>query len=237
MSSTIKAPRRATRRPSPLVLAAAVGLALAVSGCAAGQISQTAQEVAAIDGGNATVGQIGVRNVLFEAPAAANYGPGSTVPVSLVISNNGTSQDTLTAVSTPIGASVAIRNSKISLPAQHNVTVGSTGTNAISVKGLTASLCFGTSVPVTFTFAEAGTVTVNVPIANPVQRTGTRETINIQPPEPTPVWLTGAEGYGAESGAQSGAGTGSSAQESTSAAASSAPGIAASAGPASSCNR
>lgn len=201
MSRTIQGPRRASRRSAPVIAAAALGLALAVSGCAAGQISQTAQQVAAIDGGNASVGQLSVLNVIFETPAAANYGPGSTVPVSLVISNHGTQGDTLTGVSSPDAAKVTISAGKIALPQQFNVQVNSAAEHTISLEGLSRPLCFGQSIPVTFTFAQAGTVTVRVPIANPVERRGTRDTINIQPPHPTPVWLTGAEGHGAEEAA------------------------------------
>lgn len=200
MSRTIQAPRRASRRSAPVIAAAALGLALAVSGCAAGQVSQTAQQVAAIDGGNASVGQLSVLNVIFETPAADNYGPGSTVPVSLVISNHGTQGDTLTGVSSPDATKATISAGKIALPQQFNVQVNSAAEHTISLEGLTRPLCFGQSIPVTFTFAQAGAVTVRVPIANPVERRGTRDTIDIQPPHPTPVWLTGAEGHGAEAG-------------------------------------
>ena len=55
--------RIAAALPRPPALA--LGL---LSGCAAGQISQTADQVAAIDGANATVGDIGVRNALLQTP-------------------------------------------------------------------------------------------------------------------------------------------------------------------------
>lgn len=200
MSRSIQAPRRVSRRSAPVIIAAALGLVLAVSGCAAGQISQTAQQVAAIDGANASVGQLSVLNVLLETPAAANYGPGSTIPVSLVISNHGTQGDTLTGVSSPAAGAVKIGAGKIALPQQFNVQVNSAADNTISLEGITRPVCFGQSIPLTFTFAQAGSLTVQVPIANPAQRRGTRDTIDIQPPHPTPVWLTGAEGHGGEAG-------------------------------------
>jgi hypothetical protein len=58
------------RRRRPLAGIAAIGLAatLLVSGCSAGQITQTADQVAAIDGADVTIGNIGVRNALLATP-------------------------------------------------------------------------------------------------------------------------------------------------------------------------
>ena len=59
MSRTARLPRRVLV-PTALSLLAAASLVL--SGCAAGQYSQTADQVAAIDGANGTVGDIAVLN-------------------------------------------------------------------------------------------------------------------------------------------------------------------------------
>jgi hypothetical protein len=40
----------------------------------------------------------------------------------------------------------------------------------------------------TFSFANAGTVDLNVPIQLPAERSTNRETVNILPPHPTPLW-------------------------------------------------
>lgn len=211
--------RRAGARTLGALGAAAV---LLLSGCAAGQISQTAQQVAAVDGGNATVGQIGVRNVLLATPDAANYGAGSTVPMTMVISNTSIQADTLTAVSTPLAGSVTIGGGgRITLPPQQNVTVGLTGDSTVALQKISRTLCFGQSVPVTFTFEKAGQLTVRVPIANPVERTGSRPTLEIQPPHETPLWETGeahSEGDGEAAG--SGEAAPSSAAEGSTAASS-----------------
>ena len=59
MSRTARRPRRALV-PTTMALLAAV--TLTVSGCAAGQYSQTADQVAAIDGANGTIGDLTVLN-------------------------------------------------------------------------------------------------------------------------------------------------------------------------------
>lgn len=225
------------RSPRRLALAAAVIASVALTGCAAGQISQTARQVAAIDGGNATVGAIGVRNALLATPAGPNYAQGSNVSLLVLLANTGIDTDTLTAVSTPAAGQVALPEAGLPLPGQTNVTVGGEGGTAITLTGLTRALCYGQSVPLTFSFQKAGQVTLNVPIELPSSRTGTRETIEIQAPHPTPLWETG--GHSAE-GAEGAASGEEAAPASTEAPASTAPAASSvagqSAGPATACN-
>lgn len=173
------------------VSAAGLAAALLLSGCAAGQISQTAQQVAAIDGGNATVGTIGVRNVLLATPPAANYPPGAEIPVLAVLSNDGISPDTLTGVSTPAGE-VRLSSNKIVVPPRSLIQLTGDGAQSVRLAGLKRALCYGQSIPLTFSFEKAGQVTLNVTIQTPVTRTGTRTTIETQPAGPTPLWETGA---------------------------------------------
>lgn len=171
-------------------MGAALGAGLLLSGCAAGQVSQTAQEVAAIDGGNATVGDVGVRNALLATPDAANYARGSDVKLLMVLSNDGFAADTLTSISSPAASAVKLSGS-ITLPAQSLVNIGADSTATATLTGLTKPVCYGQSIPLTFSFARAGQLTLNVPIKTPAERTGSRQTIDIQPPEGTPLWLTG----------------------------------------------
>ena len=67
MSRTARLPRRVLVPTTMALLAAG---ALSLSGCAAGQYSQTADQVAAIDGANGTVGDIAVLNARL-APTEA----------------------------------------------------------------------------------------------------------------------------------------------------------------------
>lgn len=169
--------------------AVAAASALLLTGCAAGQISQTAQQEAAIDGANGDVGDLGVRNALIATPAGSLIPTGSELPMQLVLSNKGQSDDTLTAVSSPAAEAWS---GEIAVPAGSTVQITSESDDTVTLPGLKNTLCFGQSVPFTFTFAQAGALTVRIPIQNPPERTGTRETIAILPPHPTPVWETGA---------------------------------------------
>ncbi len=193
MSRFVRSPRRGLR-PVVAVLVAA----LALSGCAAGQISQTADQVAAIDGANGTVGYMGVRNVLLATTTGADYAKGANAPLELWVSNTGIQADTLTGITTPAATSVVI-NGVARIPGQ--TLKDFTGdTNTITLRGLTSTITYGQSVPVTFSFASAGTLTVNVPIAIPPVRTTGREEVNIEEPDQTSLWQPGeADGSAAPS--------------------------------------
>lgn len=188
---------RSVRHPRRLIFPVAVALAaaLTLSGCAAGQISQTADEVAAIDGANATVGVVGVRNALFATPAGPLWKAGADVPLMFWVTNDGPAIDTLTQISTPAAGSVTISGEAV-VPGRTRVEFGADGKVDVTLKGLTADLPYGTSVPVTFVFAKAGQLTTNVPVKVPDTRTASeRPTADILLPEPTPLWMSGhAEG-------------------------------------------
>ena len=185
---------RTARTPRRLLVPAVAALAavLALSGCAAGQISQTADQGAAIDGANGTVGYLGVRNVLLAVTANSDYAKGADAPLQLWVSNAGITPDTLKGVSTPAATSVQI-NGVTLIPGQ--TLKDFTGSqNTITLKGLTSNITYGESVPVTFAFAAAGDLTVNVPIAIPPVRTTGRPQVDIQEPEETSLWQPGESG-------------------------------------------
>ncbi|RKT52218.1 hypothetical protein [Saccharothrix australiensis] len=88
------APRRLA-----LVAAAAAGLALAVAGCSAGQVTQTDTQVAAVNGASGEAGAIAVRDAQLRFPVAeGHYRAGDDAPVLVVIANNGTDADKLISV-------------------------------------------------------------------------------------------------------------------------------------------
>lgn len=184
MTRTARLPRRVL---APAGLALAAAMTLAVSGCAAGQYSQTAQQVAAIDGANATVGNIAVLDVRL-APTEREYYPaGSSARVLLYISNDGLAADTLEGVSTSAAQSVKISGDATLPPQTLSDFASETGT-AVTVTGFLQDQYYGVSIPMTFSFANAGTVDVDVPIQLPKVRSTNRETVNILPPHPTPLW-------------------------------------------------
>jgi copper(I)-binding protein len=100
-SNVTKVSRRAIA-----VAALATGAALALSGCGAGQISQTAGQVPAVNGSAATVGNVALRDVRILLPQSEEYtnakGGKSVVAFSAI--NEGSSKtDQLVSITTDLG--------------------------------------------------------------------------------------------------------------------------------------
>lgn len=97
-----------------LVIGAMIG-AVAVAGCGAGQITQTSEQVAAVQGASADAGPIAVRDVAIEYPEAEGaeptadvYAEGDDAPLRMTIVNTGATADRLVSASSPAAGSVAI---------------------------------------------------------------------------------------------------------------------------------
>ncbi|MCE7009184.1 hypothetical protein LWC34_41180 [Kibdelosporangium philippinense] len=82
---------------------AAVGIALALAGCGAGQISQTAGMEPAVNGGEGDVGPIAVRDIQLAYPPHGVYEPGSAAVVLGTLVNSGQTDDALVSITTPAG--------------------------------------------------------------------------------------------------------------------------------------
>jgi copper(I)-binding protein len=95
--------------------AGAIGIlvaAMLLAGCGTGQTSQTASTRSGIDGVNAKIGDILVRDMLIERPAGneeAYWKTGSEVPLSLRIVNQGEEPDRLIGVVTNAASGIALR--------------------------------------------------------------------------------------------------------------------------------
>jgi copper(I)-binding protein len=120
--------RKPLVRPYGAVAGAVLG-AMALAGCGAGQVAQTAEQVAAVTGANANVGQIAVRDVSIVFPEDAEegeradlYPAGGTAPLQMSIVNFGSAPDRLVSASSPAAASVQI-NGASEIPAGQNVVV------------------------------------------------------------------------------------------------------------------
>jgi copper(I)-binding protein len=199
VSRTARRPRRALV-PTTLALVAAASLAL--SGCAAGQYSQTAQQVASIDGANGTVGDITVLNARLAPTEREKYPAGSNARVLLWISNDSLTPDTLSAVSTSAAKSVRITGDA-TVPGQTLADFATDRGTTVTVTGFLQDQYYGVSIPMTFSFANAGTLSLNIPIQLPPERSNNRETVDILPPHPTPIWEEGAHGEAAAGGTSS----------------------------------
>ncbi|GEL25806.1 hypothetical protein PSU4_47600 [Pseudonocardia sulfidoxydans NBRC 16205] len=161
-----------------LVAGALIG-ALALAGCGAGQISQTADQQAAVSGANLTTQHIEIRNAEIEFPVGgsqrlAAYTAGSSAPITLSIANDDDLPDRLLSASSPVADSVRITgetqiapNGALTASSTPGGTVGNLGTPIeISLEGLRQDIGPGLSYPVTFVFERAGSITVDMPMGN-----------------------------------------------------------------------
>ncbi|MFD3595399.1 hypothetical protein ACFWU5_21960 [Nocardia sp. NPDC058640] len=115
------------RMATVAALAAAAGIAL--TGCSAGQHTQTSAQAAAINGNHATVGDIALRNVYIVYPeATAEHSKGGKAVLALsIINGSETVTDELTSVSTDLGQikiTGPAGDPKFTLKPQQTVVVG-----------------------------------------------------------------------------------------------------------------
>ena len=178
-------PRRA-RRAGIAGVASLAAAALLTAGCTAGQRAQTADEQETLDGTTFRVGQyITVGGVSLDAPKdGTSWAKGSTVPITAVVVNSGRADDKLTSITSPSVTSWGAANTvfqantaassgaapdPVDLPPLSRVpfsaaTSAQSGTRVLVVTGIKAPLYPGSSIALTFTFAKAGTMTVQVPV-------------------------------------------------------------------------
>lgn len=138
-----------------------------------------------IDGIDANIGPIGLRNIGITAPPATGYTAKGSAPLTMAITNAGDQADELVSVTTSAAASVKVtppaaaatavpspspstatgQTVAIPVPPQGAVQVGSGQGNAtITLSGLTAPLVSGQNLAVTFAFRTAGSKTVVLPV-------------------------------------------------------------------------
>ncbi|BBG05144.1 MULTISPECIES: copper chaperone PCu(A)C [Pseudonocardia] len=172
------------RRPVRTLAGVAGAVALTgllLSGCGAGQLSQTAQQVAATNGVNASVGSVDLRDVQIaypESPAseAALYARGTSAPLRATLVNSGSVADRLVSVSSPAAANVLIDGDPV-LPqdvalvsaANFPLTPTTSRPLDITLEGLTQPIGSADNIEITFVFERAGSVTADVPAAIPTE--------------------------------------------------------------------
>jgi copper(I)-binding protein len=104
--------------------ALALGAALVLAGCGAGQITQTASQQAAVNGTHAQVKDIALRNAAVQYPTSGpGYPAGATPALSLTVVNLGTQDDSLVSVTTEGGGQATIAGSK-DIVAAHSLMIG-----------------------------------------------------------------------------------------------------------------
>jgi hypothetical protein len=173
---------RASRRSARVAALAAGGLigAASLAGCGVGQVSQTAMQQSAVDGNQAVIKNVALRNVRIQALQTGDFlRPGATVDLVLVVVNQSPDvTDKLVGITTDIGK-VTVTGDP-TLPAGGTLFVGAPNgqdkkavdavEDADSVKAtvtLAKPITNGPNYSFTFDFEKAGSVSVAVPISAP----------------------------------------------------------------------
>jgi hypothetical protein len=154
-------------------LAAAVGL----SGCGAGQISQTATQEPAVNGTNANIGDIALRNIHLRAVQSTDYvQPGREVELIFVAANNSPdADDELVSITSDVGTVTLTGDATV--PAGGVLVVGAPDGQTTPLESveaaeaveatvtLTKPITNGITYNFTFDFERSGEGTVPVPIS------------------------------------------------------------------------
>ncbi len=158
---------------------AACGLAAAVvlSGCSAGQVSQTATQEAAVNGTSANIGKIAVRNAHLRVDLTTDYAqPGTEVELIFTASNDSPDvNDKLVAITSDVGT-VSLTGDT-ALPASGTLVVGApdgqitalesveTAEAAEATVQLSKPVTNGLTYNFTFKFEQGGEGTFAVPVS------------------------------------------------------------------------
>jgi copper(I)-binding protein len=161
--------------------AAAMGVLLlspvALAACSAGQVTQTASQQQNL-GNSADVGQLHLRALELPYPTGGAYAQGTDARLLGAIASSASSEDTLVSIegdfesvevvdpSATASATAGTAPSSLALtvPAGGTLFIGNGTGPSITLVGLTKDVGVGQYVSVTFTFEQAGAVTVAVPV-------------------------------------------------------------------------
>lgn len=173
-------------RLSTRLLAGVVGLVatVGIAGCGTGQISQTADQRPAVNGTEGVTGQLALRDVRIQVKQTADFvEPGRSVDLLFVVTNSSPQAgDELTEIqsdigtvtvtgskSIPLGGILAVGTpvgqDKASLTAMQKVRSHEVNTATATV-ALTQPITSGVSYRFTFTFAQSGSVELQVPVSS-----------------------------------------------------------------------
>jgi len=170
-------PARPRLSPSPRLAATAAGVLLALTACSADELEEDAPAEdpgTEVDGG--AVGpdtrvddDVSLLQVQLEYPLDGVYEVGEDARLFMAVSNTGGEPVALTDISGPDFSGVDVvtdggQGLPLTVDAQDNLYVGAEGPPAVTLLDLGQELRSSQSIPVTFTFAEAGEVTSDVPV-------------------------------------------------------------------------
>ena len=168
-----------TLSPTRRTLTAAfAGATLLLAGCGADDLEEDAPAEdpgTEVDGG--AIGpdtrvndDVSLLQVQLEYPLDGVYEVGEDARLFMAVSNTGGDPVTLTDISGPDFGGVAVTTEEgtglpLTVDPQDNLYVGAEGPPEVMLLDLGQELRSSQSIPVTFTFAEAGEVTIEVPVS------------------------------------------------------------------------
>lgn len=161
--------------------AAALGLCIALTGCSAGQVTQTANQASAVNGYTGRAGTIEVRNASFafagQGTTDAVYRAGQTAQLNMTLVNVAAAADQLVSVSSPVAAGGAVQGDG-TIGGYRAVKVGNGDTESdsaaqsdrtisVTLTGLNQDIRPGLTYPVVLTFKNAGPLSTSLPVGYP----------------------------------------------------------------------
>jgi copper(I)-binding protein len=186
---------------------------LALAACSAGQVTQTATQERDKVGAMGKVGNLTVRQVEFLSPRGGAYERGDDAELQLAVVNSGAEDDTLVDVSgegfgdvefdngstaSPTGSSTsgASSDAGIDIPADSTTFIGDELT--VTLTDLDEALTTGQSLELTFSFENAGEITLPVTVATPDEAMERGETFDFHHEPSTEAGQEGAQREGGE---------------------------------------
>jgi periplasmic copper chaperone A len=183
--------KRRAAAVATLALSSALGLAT-LTGCGAGQISQTDTQSSAVNGYQGRAGDIQVRDASFayigQAKSSAIYRAGTVADLNMTLVNVGATADQLVSVSSPIAAGGQVLGDAV-IGGGRALQVGNGDSpsdaaaladKTISVKlfGLKQDITAGLNYPVVLTFQRGGVLNAEIPVGYPTGDLATRSSSN-----------------------------------------------------------
>ena len=157
------------------LVATAAGVLFALTGCGGAEEAPLSDAPAEVEGG--AVGpdvrlndDVGLQQVQLEFPLDGVYEAGEDARLFMAVTNTGGEPVTLTDISGPDFGDVRVETAEsqglpLTVDAEDNLYVGAEGPPNVTLLDLERELRSSQSIPVTFTFAEAGEVTIDVPVS------------------------------------------------------------------------
>ena len=151
---------------------------VALTACSAGQIAQTEEQNRDKTGGMASVGQLSLRAVELPYPTGGIYSSGGDARLLAAVASTSDTDDTLTGITSDAFTSVEVVDPSatasaaagaagtvdLTVPANGTLFIGNGTGPAVTLVGLSDDLSVGQYIDITFTFEQAGEVTVPVTV-------------------------------------------------------------------------